>query len=163
MSSKKLEAGGEIDAYCTKCKLDLGHRIVAMVGSEPKRVECMTCRSQHNYRRPKSPAEDKAKAPRKTATRTSGGSSSKSSSVRAVAAMEAELARERDWEKSVSGRSPDEFKPYSITGNFTDKDLIRHKKFGDGVVLQVVDKNKIEVMFREGSKVLAHGMEAPQL
>ena len=50
---KKLTAGSEIDAWCTKCRMDLGHRIVAMVKDQPKRVVCQTCGSQHNYRAPK--------------------------------------------------------------------------------------------------------------
>ena len=52
-TSKKPKTGGEIDAYCTKCKLDLVHRIIAMVGEAVKKVECKTCGSHHLYRRPK--------------------------------------------------------------------------------------------------------------
>ena len=47
---KPLTAGSEIDAWCTKCRMDLLHRIVAMVRGRPKRVICMTCNSEHNYR-----------------------------------------------------------------------------------------------------------------
>ena len=50
---KPLTAGGEIDAWCTKCRMDLGHRIVALVHGVPKRVVCLTCGSQHNYRAPR--------------------------------------------------------------------------------------------------------------
>ncbi len=28
----------------------LNHRIIAMVGTAPKRVECSTCNSHHNFR-----------------------------------------------------------------------------------------------------------------
>src|SRR5258706_13789676 len=50
---KPLTAGSEIDAWCTRCRMDLGHRIVAMVGGAPKRVICQTCNSEHNYREPR--------------------------------------------------------------------------------------------------------------
>ena len=30
--AKPITAGSEVDSYCTKCKLDLNHRIIAMVG-----------------------------------------------------------------------------------------------------------------------------------
>ena len=43
MTGKKPKTGGEIDAYCAKCKLDLAHRIIAMVGEAVKKVECKTC------------------------------------------------------------------------------------------------------------------------
>ena len=37
--SRRLTVASEVDAYCTKCKLDLGHRIIAMVGDVIKKVE----------------------------------------------------------------------------------------------------------------------------
>ena len=32
--SKPLKTGGEVDSWCTKCKLELNHRIIAMVGKQ---------------------------------------------------------------------------------------------------------------------------------
>src|SRR5262245_60609736 len=54
VTTKKARTGGEIDSYCTKCRLDLTHRIIAMVGDVVKKVECKTCGSHHLYRKPKS-------------------------------------------------------------------------------------------------------------
>src|SRR5437588_9021934 len=42
--------GGDVDAFCTRCKMELGHTILAMVGSRPARVRCNTCQGEHNYR-----------------------------------------------------------------------------------------------------------------
>ena len=39
MTSRKLTAGGEVVAYCTKCRMDLNHRIVALVDGIPVKVE----------------------------------------------------------------------------------------------------------------------------
>ncbi|MDQ2643863.1 MAG: hypothetical protein M3020_08625, partial [Myxococcota bacterium] len=61
---KALSAGKEIDSWCTKCRLELGHRIVAMVGGAPKRVICLTCGSEHNYRAVKSDARSSVARPR---------------------------------------------------------------------------------------------------
>lgn len=170
MTTKKLKPADEIDAYCTKCKLDLSHRIISLEGDKPHRVECQTCHSHHLYRRPKTMAEE----PRVTrAVKTSGGSSSsgastksgaktpggKSASVRAVAAAEAENMRERDWEKRVSGRAVTDFKPYRTTSTFEQNNLVHHPKFGDGFVVRVIDRAKIEVMFKDGARTLAHGLE----
>ncbi|HLM74940.1 MAG TPA: hypothetical protein VK459_19660, partial [Polyangiaceae bacterium] len=58
-TTKKPKTGGEIDAYCTKCRLDLLHRIIAMVGDSVKKVECKTCGSHHLYRRPKSERDER--------------------------------------------------------------------------------------------------------
>ena len=45
------EAGQDIDAYCTKCKLVLAHVIIALRGTRPAKVECKTCKSIHAYRK----------------------------------------------------------------------------------------------------------------
>ena len=42
--------GGYVDAWCTKCKMELGHTIIAMVDNMPKRVQCNTCGGKHNFR-----------------------------------------------------------------------------------------------------------------
>lgn len=160
MTLKKLKPADEIDSYCTRCKLDLGHRIISMDGDKPHQVECLTCRSHHLYRRPKSmAAEPKAPKARVAGASSSKGPSGKSASPKAVAAAEAENMRERSWEKRVSGKAVTDFKPYRFTLVFEQNDLIRHSKFGDGYVVQVIDRGKIEVMFRDGVRTLAHGHE----
>jgi hypothetical protein len=165
--SKQYKAGGEIDAWCTKCLLMLNHRIIA-VGSDgvPVKVECQTCDGVHNFR---------AHAPgsKPTATpgvRTRAASSSSSSSTKAAprgrasaAAREEAEARSaaanlRHWESAVSGHHPGDFRAYGIREVFTANELMRHAKFGDGVVLEVVDRQKIRVLFRDEARLLAHGV-----
>src|SRR5690606_8627988 len=136
-------AGDEIDSWCTRCRIDLGHRIVAMVGTSPKRVMCMTCNSEHNYRPPKSsaviaaPKEKKAKK----ATRTS----------RSQASLRDE------WRSQVDSGSP--FVSYSISQIFKPGQLVRHKKFGDGYVT-TIGENKVSVAFIDGEKTLAMGVSS---
>src|SRR5829696_8829141 len=98
---KPLAAGGEVDSWCTKCKLVLNHRIIAMVGGTPVRVECSTCNSHHNFRA-RAPG-DKAPA---AGTRSTGSSSAAPRSTRGpTKAQQAILDRERSWEKAVSGKA----------------------------------------------------------
>jgi hypothetical protein len=52
--SRGPAVASEVDAYCTKCRLDLSHRVIAMVGDVIKKVECLTCHSHHLYRAPRS-------------------------------------------------------------------------------------------------------------
>ena len=68
--SKAITAGSEIDSWCTKCKLDLNHRIIAMNGTKIVRVECLTCRGHHAYRRPKSAAPEPKKRRAASAKKT---------------------------------------------------------------------------------------------
>ena len=41
---------------------------------------------------------------------------------------------------------------------FNEGDLIRHKKFGDGIVTRILDQKKVEIMFKDESRTLAQGL-----
>lgn len=154
--SKPLRAGGEVDSWCTKCKLVLNHRIIAMVGGAPVRVECSTCMSHHNYRA-RAPGE---KAP-STGTSTRASSSSGPRSTRASSvtkAQQAALDRERSWEKAIAGKAVSDFRNYRVDETFAEGDLIRHKKFGDGIVTRVLDAKKVEILFKDEPRTLAQGL-----
>lgn len=139
--SKTIGAGSEVDAYCTKCKMDLNHRVIAMEGDRVKRVECLTCRGHHNYRRPKSEEPEKKRAPRKAKP----------------AARKPISDFRKAWEEAIMGRSPDDFTAYNITQVFQIGQLVHHKKFGDGVVSDLIEGGKIQVIFEPGPKTLVHG------
>jgi len=51
-----------------------------------------------------------------------------------------------------------DFKVYEVGGSFHEGELVRHKKFGDGVVTRVIDSSKVEVLFRDEARTLAQGM-----
>ena len=158
-STRKLTTGGEVVSWCTRCKMDLVHRIIAMVAGVPVKVECKTCGSHHRYRKP---AEDRVAAARVRASAGPGGASAgpkpRSASARAMAEAAAENERERLWQSRIAGQAAHAFTPYSPRQTFKDGDLMRHAKFGDGVVLRVIDANKIEVLFRDCPRTLAHGL-----
>lgn len=152
--SKPLKAGGEVDSWCTKCKLVLNHRIIAMVGSQPARVECSTCNSHHNFRA-RAPGE---KAPAAGGTRASASGAGPKSVRGPTKAQQAVLDRERSWEKAVSGKGVNEFTNYTVASTFNEGDLIRHKKFGDGIVTRILDAKKVEILFRDEARTLAQGL-----
>ena len=66
-----IQVGKDIDAWCTRCRLDTTHIIVSLKadGLSPKRAECTSCHGQHNYRPPKMSTET-AKASRGTGVRS---------------------------------------------------------------------------------------------
>lgn len=141
--SKPITAGSEVDAYCTKCRLDLGHRVIAMDGAQIKRVECLTCRGHHNYRRAKSLAQ-----------------STKRTTAKAPARKTARAAKNEErqtWAQAVHGRSDADFTQYALSGVYEVGELLRHKKFGDGVVLAMLEDGKMQVAFEEGPKTLVYG------
>ena len=142
--AKALKTGGEVDSYCTKCRMVLNHRIIAMVGPKPVRVECSTCSSHHNFRE-FAPGE----APKGGSSRAAAGTSSSSSGPRparvaTVTRLEQERRdREVTWEKAIAGKAMGDFKRYNVSATFTQGELVRHSKFGDGVVTRILDANKV--------------------
>jgi hypothetical protein len=161
MTSKALKPGAEVDSWCTKCRLDLLHRVIAMRGDKIEKVECRTCGGHHKYYRPHHlPPEAKAgRATRATAASSPRASSRPPAGARALAAAQAERIRVNGWEKNVAGRPITSFKAYRPTTKFQAGDLIRHAKFGDGYITQVIDRGKVEAMFKDGPKTLAHALE----
>ena len=137
----RLTAGSEIDAWCTRCRMDLGHRIVAMVGTTPKRVICLTCDSQHNYRAPKGASAPTPKARRSPRSSTAGS-----------------VPKRSEWDERVADKELSTFTQYSIDKEFTPGELVLHRKFGPGYVAELLGDGKVSIMFKDGARVLATGM-----
>ncbi len=138
-----LKAGIEIDAYCTRCRMDLTHRIIAVVGNKPVKVECRTCYGTHNYRAPKSsavPADKTAKA------------------TGAVNVPRPAKPKKSDPEEHITIAPPPgaRIHSYRMTEKFAKDQWVSHKVFGTGVVTTVLADDKIEVHFDGASRVLVH-------
>lgn len=136
------KTGGEIDAFCNKCKMALAHTILAMVGEKVVRVQCNTCGSQHMYRGT-APGGAAAK-PRAASSRSGGGSSAAVSKI--TQTFEALLAEKH------TGTA----KKYSPKETYAKDEVIDHPTFGFGVVLDVRG-DKVNVLFKMAEKTLVHG------
>jgi len=141
------EAGKEALSYCTSCKMDLNHIIVAMKGDQIAKVECQTCKKIHVYRAPKGITEP----PVKKATK-------KAQAAAEAKIAEAENAKQTlaaEWERLISAQK-NPTKPYSLKAAFNLGDKIGHPSFGEGVVNKLLHPDKIEVIFKTDIKILKH-------
>lgn len=143
MSSKEIKVGGSIQSKCTKCKEATRHIIVAIADDKPVKVQCAVCEGQHLYRSPDSDVAvskvKKAARPRKKATSA------------------ASARQSQQWSEQMAGRNESSAAPYAMAGAFKKNSIIRHSKFGLGVVERLVDPNKMEVLFEVGTKTLVRG------
>ncbi len=164
-----FKVGADIDAFCTRCKLDTIHVVVAMkpAGDTPKRVECKSCHSLHMYHAPKLPSRtEPAPAPaafnRSAAARNppppkppkppKAAPEAKSSPTSATGA--------REWSRKMEElamRADLIVRPYSMRETFTAGDPVSHPKFGKGIVVEVLEAKKCAILFEDGRKVLAMG------
>lgn len=147
MSRRKLSAGDIIEARCTKCRAVTNHRIVAMVGEKVVRVECNTCSGIHNYY----PPEKEVKAP-STGSSASAGRKKEPTPRKTVSSKAA--ADLEEWESLQTDMAEERAIPYNIDGKFKAGDLVKHSVFGIGVVKTVIVPNKMEILFRDGKKMM---------
>jgi len=149
MNQKELSVSDDIDSRCLKCKLVTNHTIVAIVEGRVAKVQCNVCGGRHNYRSPV--VEKTSAAKRQIGKKTTGKASGR---------LSAEMKAAANFEILLGERGTSESLPYSMTVPFNEGDLIDHPTFGLGVVINTLSPKKIEVIFKQGSKVLVCG--APQ-
>jgi hypothetical protein len=142
-----IRVGGEVDAHCNKCDMNLAHTILAMVGTTIKRVQCNTCHSQHMFRgqQPLVKATSFA-APRKPAS---------TSAPRAPRTPKSEVVV-IGFDEQLKGKDLTKAKKYSIRDTFKVDDVIDHPTFGFGIV-SAVRVDKVDITFKSDVKTLAHG------
>src|SRR5262249_40737772 len=120
-----VSVGGEIEAWCGKCKELRAHRVVVVHDGKPHRVQCVHCKSQHGYRTEptaRGSATGDGEAPRKAA----GG----------PRIVDPEAARRRiEREKLASelqGASAAEVRSFDPAGSYKSGQIIDHPKYGRG-------------------------------
>lgn len=127
-------------AYCTSCKMDLNHIVVAMKGDRIAKVQCLTCKKEHVYKAAKG-----VTTPKKTRKKKDEAEQPTATSI------------EAEWEKLMATHKDAPFKAYTTKGAFILGDKIKHPTFGDGIVGKLIYPNKLEVIFRTDIKVLIYG------
>lgn len=132
----KNKVGGDIDSWCTRCKMNLGHTVLAMVGDRPVRVRCNTCQGEHNFRGPPDAPRKGSWEPRETRERARPAVTS--------------------WEALLAGKDLSRARRYSAKDKFAPEEVLEHPTFGIGLV-QEVRGDKIHVAFKADVKTLVHG------
>lgn len=143
MANTGTAVGKETLAYCTSCKMDLGHVVVAMKGDRVAKAQCKTCKKEHAYKAPKGLSEPTAAKPKKASAKKEK--------------KEEGNPIELEWEKLMNAHKDVPMRAYGMKTKFALGDRLSHPNFGDGIVGKLIYPNKIEVIFRTDVKVLIHG------
>jgi hypothetical protein len=120
--------------------LELGHTIIAMVDNVPQRVKCNTCNGEHKYRT-------------KPSAKKRAGSTADARNTR---------SRKANYDEQIStltGGDLSSARKYSMKDNFTKDEIIDHPAFGIGIVLSVIQSNKMEILFKDGPRMLIQNRE----
>ena len=101
---------------------------------------CKTCNAYHKYRKPKEETAEKDK-----------------SSAKTKAPVKRRTRRDK-WTRLLDDTSSDSAVDYKMDINYEVATAINHKIFGVGVVKNILDNRKIEVLFHDGAKLLVQNM-----
>lgn len=151
-----ITPGDDVEAWCTRCRMDLNHRVIAVVGSNIQRVHCLTCGGDHKYYPPKGQASEKTETVRARGTR----STAKNQKLMPEKISPARAAGE--WSAIMKDMSPDTAPtPYNVRQSFRPSEFIEHPVFGTGRVMEIVGAERIQVIFKDGRKVLICNKKTP--
>ncbi len=134
------KVGQDVVCYCTRCRMDLNHRVVAQVEGLAKRAICQTCRSEHQYRSRKETMTAKGKVKTPSKPRKVVVDSKPSPNI---------------WGELKRRFEPESALDFQMSQKFKRNDCLTHPTFGIGFV-QSSQPRTIEVLFELGVKTLAH-------
>ena len=142
MGRGSIGPGDDVEAWCTRCRMNLYHRVIAVVGNEIKRVQCLTCGGDHQYHSPKGVAHDRVleKRPKVVQSRPEPKPSGRAKS---------------EWSRIMKEMPAETVpRPYAVSDEYQPTEYIAHPVFGPGRVLAILGRQRIEVIFKDGRKVL---------
>lgn len=137
MSDAEVERmiGQEIEFHCGKCKAETLHKVTSVKDGKISRVLCTVCNSYRLYRQKRTPSPRTGKTTRGTGRRT-----------------------KMNWDNLILEVSEQDVQEYATNGDFRLTKAIRHKTFGVGVITKVHTDTKIEVVFKDGIKLLGQNI-----
>lgn len=150
----QLKVGGEVDAFCTRCRLTLAHTILAMVGTKIARVRCNTCNGDHAYRS----APGTTDKPSASSSRSSASSSSSTRAPRASRSSEEKVII--SFEEQLAGKDIANAPRYTPKDTYKVDQVVDHPTFGLGLVT-AVRGDKVDITFKSESKTLVHARGGP--
>ena len=151
MSEKVINVGDVVDSYCINCKLLLANTVVAFVDGKIEKVICNTCNRKHKYR-PNIPKSRQKKTGAAAKTKKAK-STTKKKTTRTRRSKDPDVK----WEEALVGHDMSNPIAYSMHETFQQDDVIDHQKFGCGLIVEVREEGKMEVIFKEGTKLMVFG------
>jgi hypothetical protein len=147
MSREEIKVGGDVDAFCGRCGLDLAHTVVAIHLGKPVKTKCNTCGAFHGYKPPKGATTpfQIPPAPAKRAAKAGDG---------APRPRAAKGGWQRQWEEQMAQATATPLVAYRPSGDFVQGTTMQHPRFGAGVVQKVIDPGKVSVLFKDGLRTL---------
>lgn len=150
MSENALPAVAKsIYTDCKKCAAERYHTVLAHTTATSAKVKCEICGAQKTFRIAKAGAAKKVKAP------AVPGAPKAPSKRGAAAAAARKNAHTVEYNNLLTTYSDKDVVSYNMKGEFSAEMLVKHPKFGVGIVKTSLPM-KIEVVFEDEVRSLVH-------
>ncbi len=160
-------AGQRIEARCSRCKDTTGHVVIVVVDEMPMKVECVACKSVHKYYVPAGQKKKESSSVLRVRSDQERGkvveqaakqanikrtpSSALSTTIKKKPVRAEEL--EALWRNKLM-KCYAEPKKYRMDAELCLGDSIEHSLFGAGIVEEIVANDKVNILFKDGYKIL---------
>ena len=139
------DIGDIVEAYCSRCKLNLDTSVAALKNGSVVKVMCRTCGNEVKYRDPVDPQVQKQKAlQRLMRKRNKKFEPLKETELKGPSSLR-EL-----WNELTDEIDARYARVYNSETQYAIKDALLHKRHGMGIVHSVNDDGTISVLFRKG-------------
>jgi hypothetical protein len=147
MTTGAFGPGDDVEAWCTRCRMNLEHRVIAVAHGSVQRVHCLTCGGDHKYYPPKTASSQE----KKESEVSSAGPTARDRRKPDRTAARAESEWSTFMKEMATGATP---RPYGASQSYSRGEFIEHATFGIGRVVDIAGVEKVEVIFKEGRKIL---------
>ncbi len=156
------QVGDLVEAYCRRCKLNLGATVAAVVGDEIVRVVCRTCDESQRYSAPRTerkvgrrvvdvqPTRKRRRTPMPSLQIPHVDKLAPPQKVKRRPTLPPKTADELRWEEATKEADSRFARPHRAEERYDAGELILDKRWGMGVVEAREEDGTLVVLFRGG-------------
>ena len=152
-----VDLGDTVEIYCRYCKLNLNGIVSAVVDGRIVKVKCKTCGHFQDYHPPKDMKKEKEKALKRLMKQKAKKKHPAAPKEERQEQISQTAALRKIWEEETADADFRNTKVYDPHRTYHEGDFIAHKHFGLGKVMEVLDSNKIRVLFRNSIEIVEQG------
>jgi len=162
MSTTQYSIGDIIEAYCSRCRLNLDTSVAAVLDGNIQKVMCRTCGNECKYRPPVDMAVRKQqqlkRLMRKHEKRRED--QAKPAQVAPTTGESPRAVLRKLWDELTDAVDARYARVYDPAREYELEEAILHKRLGMGIVQEVSDSGTMRVLFRTGFEEME--MAVPQ-
>jgi len=141
----ETKIGDIVEAYCSRCKLNLDTSVSALANGTVIKVTCRTCNNELKYRAPVDVAAQQQKALKRLMRQRE-----KKFEAPPPSAPTSNTSLREVWDEMTSKVDPRFARVYDSEKEYDLEEALLHKQHGMGVIHDIHGDGTLNVLFRKG-------------